>query len=358
MQKNWQPYLFGQRLRLRPLFENDFESLFAAASDPLIWEQHPDKERYTRERFEVYFQSGLNSKGALVAIDLLSGRIVGSSRYTDHNIQTSSVEIGFTFLTRPYWGGTINFELKSLMLNHAFNSVDTAFFVVGQNNLRSRKAMSKIGGHEILNENKKSVTGNLNQSIVFEMQKSDWSKRQIFIPFIQPSLETMRLILEPITEIHSQALWELYGDPKLHDFVPYQPIPIEKQQERCARWATRRSSDGSELWLNWAGMDRTSKKIVAHFQVGVKSDGVASLGYLVSREFQGKGIATEGLESVFSYLQNNLDVREIKAWTDTRNIASHQLARKLGMTQIEFIKDADFFKGAPSHEYVFSRVFK
>lgn len=119
----------------------------------------------------------------------------------------------------------------------------------------------------------------------------------------------------------------------------------------------RRSPDGSELWLNWAGRDRATGKVIAHFQVGIKSDGVASVGYLVAKEFQGKGVATEGLQSVFSYISKNLGVREVKAWSDTRNKASHQLAKRLGMNQVEFIKDADFFKGATSDEYVFSRVF-
>ncbi len=337
-QFNWQPHLFGETLRLRPLADSDFEALFAAASDPLIWEQHPDSKRYTRERFEVYFQSGIASKGALVIIDLKSGHLIGSSRYTDHNTQTLSLEIGFTFLTRSYWGGTTNHELKMLMLNHAFSSVDTAYFVVGRGNLRSRKAMSKIGGTEVTDVSSTPVTGDLGTSVVFQIQKSGWLEKKSNIAFVQPSLETARLILEPISEEHTQAMWELFSDPKLHDFVPYEPLTLDKQRERCARWANRRSPDGSELWLNWAGRDRTSGKVVAHFQVGVTSDGTASVGYLVSREFQGKGIATEGLQSVFSYISKNLDVREVKAWTDTRNKASHHLAKKLGMIQVEFLK--------------------
>jgi RimJ/RimL family protein N-acetyltransferase len=244
------------------------------------------------------------------------------------------------------------------MLNHAFNSVDTTYFVVGQNNLRSRKAMGKIGGTKVPNVGSTPVTGELSTSVVFQIQKSNWRKEQSDIAFIQPSLETTRLILEPIDEEHAQAMWELFGDPKLHDFVPYEPLTLEKQRERCGRWANRRSPDGSELWLNWAGRDRASGKVVAHFQFGVKSDGLASVGYLVSREFQGKGIATEGLQSVFSYISEKLGVREVKAWTDTRNKASHQLAKKLGMSQVEFLKDADVYTGATSDEYVFSKVFR
>jgi ribosomal-protein-alanine N-acetyltransferase len=172
-----------------------------------------------------------------------------------------------------------------------------------------------------------------------------------------PPLETARLRLEPITEDHAQELCELFSDPELHQFVPLEVPTLELQRERCARWAKRWSPDGSERWLNWAGREKTSGKIIAHFQSGVTKDGVASIGYVVSRAHQKQGLATEGLEIMFRFLREIIKVREIKAWSDSRNHASHHLAQKLGMVQVEFIKDADFFKGATSDEFVFSKVF-
>ncbi|MCX6124735.1 MAG: GNAT family N-acetyltransferase [Proteobacteria bacterium] len=177
--------------------------------------------------------------------------------------------------------------------------------------------------------------------------------------FVQPGISTARLILEPITENHANEMWQLFSDPELHRFVPYEPLTLEKQRERCARWAKRRSPDGGELWLNWVGCHKETKEVMAHFQVGIKTseDKIASIGYLVAKAFQGKGYALEGLETIFSYLRNELGIQEIKAWSDTRNIASHRLAQKLGMVQLEMIKDADFFKGSTSDEFVFSRRF-
>ena len=169
-------------------------------------------------------------------------------------------------------------------------------------------------------------------------------------------LDSRRLNLEPITEIHAQELCELFHDPDLHHFVPFEPISLEKQKERCARWAKRRSPDGTEIWLNWAGRDKASGQVIAHFQAGVRENGVASIGYLVARAFQGKGYATEGLQTVFRFLHEAMGVSEIKAWSDSRNEASHRLAKKLGMKQVEFIKNADFFKGSTSDEFVFSLV--
>src|SRR5687767_9661918 len=76
-----QPTLKGDRVTLRPMRAEDFDALFLAASDPLIWEQHPEHDRYTEAKFRRYFQGGLDSGGALVVIDNATGRVIGSTRY-------------------------------------------------------------------------------------------------------------------------------------------------------------------------------------------------------------------------------------------------------------------------------------
>ena len=140
-----QPTLTGEILTLRPLRPEDWDDLYAAASDPLIWEQHPTKDRYTERVFRGFFQEALESGGALVAIDAGDGRIIGSSRFHGYDEARSEVEIGWTFLVRSHWGGVYNGEMKQLMLRHAFRFVDTAVFLVDPQNLRSQKALEKIG---------------------------------------------------------------------------------------------------------------------------------------------------------------------------------------------------------------------
>lgn len=143
---NLQPTLIGPLLELRPLRAEDYDALFAVASDPLIWEQHPDSDRYQPDVFREFFRVALESDGALVAIDRKDGRIVGSSRYHDYRPDEGVVEIGWTFLARSHWGGTYNQEMKRLMLRHAFRFVERVIFVVGVANLRSQKSVEKIGG--------------------------------------------------------------------------------------------------------------------------------------------------------------------------------------------------------------------
>ncbi len=141
-----QPTLEGKLLRLRPLRPADFDDLYAVASDPLIWEQHPAKERSEKEGFRKFFQKARDSGGALVAIDRKDGRVIGTSRYHDHDERNSEIEIGYTFLARSHWGTGHNREMKELMLWHAFRFVQRVVFTVDPKNLRSQMAVEKIGG--------------------------------------------------------------------------------------------------------------------------------------------------------------------------------------------------------------------
>ena len=141
-----QPNLTADLLHLRPLIPADWEALFRAASDPLIWEVHPVSDRWKEEVFRQFFREGLESGGAFAAVDRKTGEIVGSSRYSNLKPDESEIEIGSTFLARSHWGGVYNGEMKRLMLDHAFRFVDTVVFRIGAENLRSRRAIEKIGG--------------------------------------------------------------------------------------------------------------------------------------------------------------------------------------------------------------------
>ena len=141
-----QPVLKGDLLELRPLRAEDYQDLYAVAKDPLIWEQHPSSDRYKEEVFKGFFREALESGGALVAVDRKDGRIIGSSRFHGYDEGKGEIEIGWTFLARSHWGGRYNGEMKRLMLRHAFRFVGSVIFLVGPENLRSQRAVEKIGG--------------------------------------------------------------------------------------------------------------------------------------------------------------------------------------------------------------------
>jgi RimJ/RimL family protein N-acetyltransferase len=143
-----QPTLEGRLLQLRPLQPEDYRALYAVASDPLIWEQHPEADRYQEAVFRTFFDEALRSNGALVAVDSATDEIIGSSRFHGYDADSSVMEIGWTFLARSHWGGDYNREMKRLMLRHAFELVDV-IFVIGPENRRSQRAIEKLGASRV-----------------------------------------------------------------------------------------------------------------------------------------------------------------------------------------------------------------
>jgi len=142
-----QPVLEGERLLLKPLTEADWDALFAVASDRELWARHPSHDRWQEPVFREFFDDALARGGALAIVDKSTGKLIGSSRFQEFDpAEGGSVEIGWSFLARAYWGRGYNAELKRLMLAHAFENVERVVFRVGAENVISRKAMAHIGG--------------------------------------------------------------------------------------------------------------------------------------------------------------------------------------------------------------------
>jgi RimJ/RimL family protein N-acetyltransferase len=142
---NLQPVLENEFVSLHPLKHTDFESLFTVASDPLIWAQHPNPDRYKREVFETFFKGALESGGAFIISETNSGIVIGCTRFYDYDSQKSQVLIGYTFIARDHWGTTYNRAAKTLMLDHAFKFVDHVIFHIGALNKRSQIAIERLG---------------------------------------------------------------------------------------------------------------------------------------------------------------------------------------------------------------------
>jgi RimJ/RimL family protein N-acetyltransferase len=141
--------LKNELIQLIPLQETDFEELYTVASDPLVWEQHPNELRYQHEVFQNYFEGAMLSKGAFLIRDTKTNEVVGSSRYYDYNESDNSILIGYTFIGRKFWGNGYNKALKKIMLDYAFEQVNKVYFHIGAFNLRSQKAIEKIGAVKV-----------------------------------------------------------------------------------------------------------------------------------------------------------------------------------------------------------------
>lgn len=172
MKINLLPILENDYIRLRPLNELDYEQLYLAAKDPLIWEQHPTPDRYKREKFNLFFKDSINSNGTLVVLDMKNKKIIGSSRFKRLDLVENAVEIGWTFLSRKYWGGKYNILIKSLMIDYAFHFFEDVILYVTKSNIRSQKAVEKIGGKKS-NEDKYQSTA-VNNDLTYRIKKNEW----------------------------------------------------------------------------------------------------------------------------------------------------------------------------------------
>lgn len=147
---NLQPEILENDLiKVIPLLENHFEQLYAVASDPLIWEQHPIKDRYKKEVFKPFFDAAISSQSSFLILDKKTNEIIGTTRFYDYKPENSSIAIGFTFIGRKFWGGNYNRSTKKLLIDYAFQNVNSILFHVGAENIRSQKAVLKLGATKI-----------------------------------------------------------------------------------------------------------------------------------------------------------------------------------------------------------------
>ena len=171
---NLQTILQNEEITLHPLEITDFEGLYTVASDPNIWEQHPNKNRWKKEEFSLYFEGAINSKSAYKIVQSETGEIMGSSRFYDYNDADKSIFIGYTFYAKKCWGKGINLAVKKIMLDYIFRFVDTVYFHIGAKNIRSQKAIEKTGAIKIDEITVAYYGEDDNLNFVYIIKKQDW----------------------------------------------------------------------------------------------------------------------------------------------------------------------------------------
>lgn len=163
----------GQTVRLRPMQEQDIALLQKAASDPLIWAGHPAKDRHIDTLSGPYFSGLLKMGGTIIIEDPGTGHVIGCSRYYVAPDRPNDISIGFTFLVRRVWGGTVNFDVKQQMFSHAFGQVEAVWFHIAPDNIRSQKATEKLGARLI--ESKRLDFGTGDQDwLCYRLTREEW----------------------------------------------------------------------------------------------------------------------------------------------------------------------------------------
>lgn len=172
-----QPHLENERASLLPLQETDFESLYAVASDPEVWEQHPNKDRYQKAIFQSFFEGAMKSQGAFKIICKSSGEVAGSTRFYDYNEQENSILIGYTFYGTKFWGKGLNTSVKNLMLTYIFQYVDTVILHVGATNKRSQIAVGRLGAIKVAEQEVTYYGEKPKLNFIYALAKKDWETK-------------------------------------------------------------------------------------------------------------------------------------------------------------------------------------
>jgi RimJ/RimL family protein N-acetyltransferase len=174
MNFNIQPILENEQLMLYPLQETDFEVLYSVASEPEIWEQHPNKDRWKKDVFKIFFEGAMQSKGAFKIVEKGTGSVIGSTRIYDYNEHENSLFIGYTFYAASCWGKGINRLVKAMMLDYVFQFVSKVYFHIGANNIRSQVAISRIGADKIAEKEVTYFGEATRLNFVYEISKEKW----------------------------------------------------------------------------------------------------------------------------------------------------------------------------------------
>lgn len=176
MSLNIQPTLENQRVLLLPLQEADFAAVYAAASDPKVWEQHPNKDRWKPEVFRTFFEGAMQSHGAFKIIDKATQEVAGSTRFYEHDEQQDSICIGYTFYATRYWGKGLNYQVKEMMLAYIFPFVSQVFFHIGAENVRSQMAIGRLGAEKIAEQEVAYFGEAPKLNFVYRLGKEQWLK--------------------------------------------------------------------------------------------------------------------------------------------------------------------------------------
>src|SRR5215831_6222459 len=138
------------------------------------------------------------------------------------------------------------------------------------------------------------------------------------------TLETARVTLEPQVAAHADEMFVVLSDPAIYTYENEPPQSLEWLRKRFQRLESRRSSDGTEQWLNWVVRLRTSE-LIGYVQATVSPRRSALIAYEFSSAWWGRGLAREATEAVIHELANHYDVVELMAIAKAANARSRRL---------------------------------
>jgi N-acetyltransferase len=174
--------LEGRSVRLEPLAVAHHAALCEVGLDPELWQVIPYRVS-TADEMRDYIGSVLEAQAAGTAIpfatvERASGRVIGSTRFMNIDTANRRVEIGATWIAKPWQRTAINTEAKYLMLRHAFETLGCIRVELKTDavNQQSRQAILRIGAREegTLRQHMVTWSGRLRDTVYYSILDSEW----------------------------------------------------------------------------------------------------------------------------------------------------------------------------------------
>jgi RimJ/RimL family protein N-acetyltransferase len=182
---NWLPdtiALDGENVVLLPLQESHFDALYDAASNPEIWEltsvNYSDPVIFHQSNTTALKDKEKGTVYPFVIVDKQTDTIIGTTRFLEISAADKKLEIGVTWIKKEFWGSTVNMECKYLLLEYCFEHLQLhrVQFRAKADNLRSRKAIEKIGGQleGVFRKDKIEPNGNYRNTAFYSIIDTEW----------------------------------------------------------------------------------------------------------------------------------------------------------------------------------------
>lgn len=140
-----------------------------------------------------------------------------------------------------------------------------------------------------------------------------------------------RLILEPQMASHATEMFAVLSDPAIYTYENSPPSSREWLRTRFEKLESRRSPDGSQLWLNWVVRLR-SGQLIGYVQATVLQNGKAAIAYEFSSAYWGLGLAQEAAGALIRELVEHYEVSYLTAVARSANVRSMRLLERLGFS--------------------------
>ena len=183
----WIPFpltLPGKEIELVSLQREHIQELDRLAKDSRIWEFYSingsDSRKLTGSLETAIAEREQGTQYPFVIVHRQQHNIIGSTRYLDIQPAHRKLEIGWTWLHPDYWGTSVNLACKYALLTHCFETLQTVRVQLktDENNIRSRKAIQKIGGQleGIIRNDMIRDNGTRRNSAYFGIIAEDWAE--------------------------------------------------------------------------------------------------------------------------------------------------------------------------------------